>query len=114
MTSLASPEGRSASPQIQEVITTSEGRLGLLGDWREVPPSSQTGLAVVFDLCLLSLSFFPTAVSFSLIMRLQILRCEDSVLKSLSQSGLAEPRTWRLSICRAENRSEFILSGENI
>lgn len=27
----------SASPQIQEVITTSEGRLGLLGDWREVP-----------------------------------------------------------------------------
>lgn len=28
---------RYASPQTEEVITTGEGRIGLLGDWREVP-----------------------------------------------------------------------------
>lgn len=30
---------RYASPQIEDVISTGEGRMGLLGDWREVSPS---------------------------------------------------------------------------
>lgn len=29
---------RYASPQIEDVISTGEGRMGLLGDWREVVP----------------------------------------------------------------------------
>lgn len=51
-----SPSAHHASPQIEEVITTSEGRIGLLGDWREVPPPPQFGSAVVFVL-MTALSF---------------------------------------------------------
>lgn len=32
---------RYASPQIEDVVTTGEGRMGLLGDWREVSPHPQ-------------------------------------------------------------------------
>lgn len=83
----ASPEGRSASPQIQEVITTSEGRLGLLGDWREVPPPPRLGLqwCLIYVCSLFShcgLLFAHHEAANPAMRRLGA--------KSLSQSGLAE------------------------
>lgn len=56
LTSLtASLSAQYASPQTEEVINSGEGRIGLLGGWREV--LSQFGSAVVFDLMTLSFSF---------------------------------------------------------
>lgn len=57
-----SPSAHYTSPQTEEVVTTGEGRIGLLGDWREVPtppPVWERG-GVCFDDC----SLFPLIVSF--------------------------------------------------
>lgn len=43
----ASMCARYASPQTEDVVTTGEGRMGLLGDWREVSPPPQCAVLFV-------------------------------------------------------------------
>lgn len=79
-----------ASPQIEEVITTSEGRIGLLGDWREVPPPPSVWECggVCFNDC----SLFPPVVSLWYLMMVPVNKIWLPSAESLNQCRLAEDK----------------------